>query len=209
MKPLIFLSLFVNSLFSQVDSSFRDKKEVFCGINRDISFNDNVFFGINTGYSSRIREEKNFYYRIDAQYTKRYFINTESNPHDAFYYEDLMVNSIVLNNMLSYRFYQKRHDRFYFELGVYLGINLWQEKNGQTDGYYQTEKDFNKTYFFLPNDVGIHFGCGVRVNKHILLKPELRFRTWSIDRLFEESGFIANMMRNTAIPVSFNISYLF
>ena len=115
--------------------------------------------------------------------------------------------------MFSYRFYQKRKDRLYFEIGAYLGVNLWQQKNGQIvelEGFYQYKtKDFKKNYILLPNDLGIHLGFGVRLSKHILLKPELRFGAFSFDKLFKGNSFFEEMMRNATLPVSFNVSYIF
>lgn len=43
MKYLIFLLSLSSIVYTQEISSFRDKKEVFCGINRDISFKTHIF----------------------------------------------------------------------------------------------------------------------------------------------------------------------
>jgi hypothetical protein len=212
MKYLVFLLSLFSIVYAQEISSFRDKKEVFLGLNRDLKF-DTIFIGFNTGYTRRIADTKRVYYRLDAQYTKRYYTTTSYTPKDEFWYKNLFVKSLVLNNMVSYRFYQKRKDLFYFELGTYLGVNLWQQKDGQTvelEGFYQYKtKDFKKNYFLLPNDFGIHLGFGIRLSKHILLKPELRFAALSFDKLFKGDSFFEEMMRNTKLLVNFNISYLF
>lgn len=211
MKPLIFCLFFVNSSFSQVDSSFRYKKEIFCGVNYDVRF-DTTSFGPIIGYTSHINKTKKMYFRLDMQYSNRFYNSTHANEgKDAFWYEDLSLKSVIINTMFSYRFYQKRHDHFYFELGAYLGINLWQEKNGKSfTGFYQTvPQNFKKTYIFLPDNTGIHLGFGIRVHRHILLKPELRLGVWSFDKLFEGSGVLNEMILNTRLQANFNVAYLF
>lgn len=204
MKKIIFFLVFSNPLFSQLDSTFREKKEVFCGIN----YGGNL--GFNAGYDNRIREKKRLYYRLDVQYAKRYYTNTNSDNFDYFWYKNLTINSVIVNNMLSLRFYQKRHDRLYFETGAYFGINLWQVKNGQTYNYNSNQtQGFNKTYYFLPNELGLHLGGGIRPTKHLLLKPEIRFGILTFDKLFEDDGFLDEMRRNARLSLSFNIAYLF
>jgi hypothetical protein len=207
MKHLILLLSFSSIVYTQEISSFRDKKEVFLGLNY------NAYYGFNGGFTKQIEQNKKIYYRLEIQNTKRYYINSWTDNNDEFWYKDLTINSVLINNMFSYRFYQKRNDRFYFELGSYLGINLWQQKKGKTvelEGFYQYKtKDFKKTYILLPNDLGIHFGFGTRLSKHILLKPEMRLGVWSFDRMFEGDNILELIFSNLSGSLNFNIAYLF
>jgi hypothetical protein len=216
MKHLIFLLSFSSIVYSQEISSFRDKKEVFLGLNRDLKF-DTVFIGFNTGYTRRIADTKRIYYRLDAQYIKQYHNSTQSHYpeflNEKNLYENLTTNCFTLYNMFSFRYYQKKTDRLYFELGFHLGINLWQQKKGsffKLIGNYQYEQEeIKKNYFLTPSNAGIQLGFGIRATKKILLKPELRLGLLSFDKLYNRTNLLAQMLINSPITANFNISYLF
>jgi hypothetical protein len=67
--------------------------------------------------------------------------------------------------MISQRFYQKHHDHLYFELGIYLAIDLCQHKYGDfyklLDKYNYEKKSINEKNILVPNNIGIHIGMGV------------------------------------------------
>lgn len=221
MKTLIIYLIFfsatisneVNSLFSQVDSTFRYKQEAFFGFNYDVKY-DSTFFGINLGYSRFIQDSKRIFYRIDVQNHKQYFSSTFGNNNGKNaedYYKDLTVNRITLNNMFSLRFFQKHKDRFYFELGFLIGIDLWQQKKGKYfkhTGFYEyaESEDIVKKGFLVPKNAALHIGCGIRVSKKILLKPELRLSVLTFDRVYEGQE---NRNLGTVLLAHFNLSYLF
>jgi hypothetical protein len=214
MKYLVFLLSFSSIVYSQEISSFRDKKEVFLGFNYDVRF-DTAFYGVNLGYTRFIENSKRIFYRIDVHNHKQYYSRTFGNidsksAQGSYFYEDLTINRISLNNMFSCRFFQKHKDRFYFELGLLIGIDLWQQKKGKYFkwlGAYQYEnEDILKTNFLMPKNFSIHLGCGIRASKKILLKPELRLSVWTFDKVYYGNE---NRSLNTVLLANFNVSYMF
>lgn len=213
MKSLIFCLTLCNFLFSQADSTFRKKQEVFCGMYYDVKY-DSTFFGVNLGYTRFIADSKRTFYRIDVQNHKQYFSSTFGNnngKNSEDYYKDLTINRITLNNMFSYRFFQKHKDRFYFELGFLIGIDLWQQKKGKYlkwTGFYEyaEAKDTIRKGFLVPNNAALHLGCGIRVSKKIRLKPELRMSLFTFDRVYTGEE---NRNLDGVLLANFNLSYLF
>lgn len=206
LRLLCYLCL-VNSLCAQIDSSFRNRQELFLGLNV-VSYSKGL--GLNLGYTRHMANSKRTYFRLDAQYFNQFFNNTYSAEHsqEEFFYKDLMINNITLNGMFSYRFYQKNKNRFYFEMGVHLGVHIWQQRKGEyyeRIGYYQYEKEeIKKNYFILPSNTGIDLGCGIRLGKRILLKPDFRIGIFNFVRLSHQQ----KIWNEPILLASFNVAYL-
>lgn len=209
MKNLIFCLCFVNSIIAQVDSTFYNKQEIFLGINR---VTRSKSLGFNLGYSRRILDTKKSYYRVDLQYFDQFenstYFASNSDKYEEYYYKNLNINSITVNNMLSWGSYHDHKAIFYTEIGIYLGVNLWHRRKGtyyNWVGYYQYDKeDIKKNYFILPSSSGVNIGCAFRINKKILLKPDLRLGVFNFVRLAGEQ----KVWNSPVFWANFNVSYL-
>ncbi len=207
----ILLSSFANS---QNLKLLEEKREVFLGVNKDIKF-DTSFVGVNAGFTCPVRQVKKMYYQFDIHTHKQYFQNTLGNTlsksgQGTYYYEDLLINRLTFNNMFSLRFYQKKKNRLYFELGLFLGIDLWQKKIGQYYkwiGAYEYQKEnIDKNNFLMPKNTGLHLDLGVCLGQKIIIKPNLRLSLFTFDKVYVGKD---NRGLNAVLLANFNLTYSF
>lgn len=213
MKRILFwIFVCLYNFFQAQDSLFIKIQELHFGINREFSLRDTSFLGFNVGYSQHINSKKSWFYRLNLQYTKQFFDGTHSEGKDPFY-TNLLLQNFIFQNMISYRFYNKKSS-YYFELGAFFSLDFYQQKNGiyhqivfndgAPSGSYSWEQTtIKENKFFAPNSLGLQFGSGLQVSQHIFLKPEIQIHAYS---------FLRNIIHGWDGQIclaSFNVSYKF
>ncbi len=217
MRGILLISFFliIIDFFGQERTNFRNKSEFFLGVNA-VNSSESKKVGFNAGFSKAIKGQKRLHYRIDAQYFSQFHNSTyHGSPEFKYikqYYEDLSIQSLLITNMVSFRFYQKRKHFLYFDWGPFIGMNLWQHRTGfkyKIKAPYQyDEYPINKTLFLLPSSIGIQVGLGVRIWKFII-KPELRVGILNFDRLKKSDGISSQFLINSTSTANLNIAYFF